>query len=910
MAANFERCQREINDAAKGRISDDAALEAATKLHNWWRRSEHHNGRMNDEDLKAGARRFAGEARKQASYEYAARYKMAQAAAHAIDYIKTNFADLPRLGLQAIMVGTNVARRGARRSIESLQHEKGLYWINGVSASLEKADLHRVAVRGDMDEDIYKALYKLYSDDTDMAGIPDEARKIAEIVFKAQEVKRLELNRQGANIAKNPSHVTDQSHDSFKLSHALYQTQGGVVRNLMNRSERANFEAWRDFIMPLLDEVETYKDVPIGEEEKFLWEAWRNLVSGNHLKYDDPYTIQPHQVGGGSLAKRLSAERKLHFKDGSSRYKYDQTFGRGSTLIERVIEGLQHGARDYALMSAFGPNPRYTFDRLKASVQVMSTDSAASRQEAINPSGLLQLDALYHQVDGTAHVPAHDIISTVLRAMRNIQAMSKLGSATLSSFPDLPNAAAQLQYNGITAGDAWKSMFEGFFRDTTKWTAEGKMLASELGVLADGLRAGVTSRFSAQDGVAGTTTKLLRTFFKYNLQTWWTDTLRQTFAMTLSHHVANRAHLPYEQLGEELHRMMTLFDISREDWEFMRGRGVRSVEGRDYFIPSAVHDLHNEVVRAHMEKLGFEISDKKIRDFKDGIESRFRTWFSEQAMQGVLQPGARVQAMISGGYIPTSGSTGFGSGHGGGTLGSLFRAMMQFKSYPFAFVDQTMGRYAYGYSPDAHFNWRRAVGNLPVMFKFAQLMVTTTMMGYMAWAAKRYVQGKELPDHSKYWGKIAAASFVQGGGAGIYGDFLFGEAKSRYGHSALETFLGPTWGTLADVYDFAVAGNRSATKAFFAAKNNTPFINMFYSRIALDYLFLYRWQESLRPGSLRRMHENMKKEQGAGFRIPPHTVIRPDRYRGGALDRFKTAVTPQQRTLDALPQVLTGGSKK
>ena len=74
----------------------------------------------------------------------------------------------------------------------------------------------------------------------------------------------------------------------------------------------------------------------------------------------------------------------------------------------------------------------------------------------------------------------------------------------------------------------------------------------------------------------------------------------------------------------------------------------------------------------------------------------------------------------------------------------------------------------------------------------------TTLMGYIVLQAKQIAAGKEprKVDSVNDAYKILLASAMQGGGAGIYGDFLFGQAN-RYGGGTLETLAGPGLGTLA-----------------------------------------------------------------------------------------------------------------
>jgi hypothetical protein len=115
-----------------------------------------------------------------------------------------------------------------------------------------------------------------------------------------------------------------------------------------------------------------------------------------------------------------------------------------------------------------------------------------------------------------------------------------------------------------------------------------------------------------------------------------------------------------------------------------------------------------------------------------------------------------------------------------------------------------------------------------------------------------------------------AAAFIQGGAAGIYGDFLFGRVN-RFGGDVLETVVGPTAGTASQLIEMAqrarTAGLSSDEEFKFGelltvATGNTPFANLFYVKPALDFLFMNSLREAASPGYLRRNEGRRKKEYG------------------------------------------------
>ena len=147
--------------------------------------------------------------------------------------------------------------------------------------------------------------------------------------------------------------------------------------------------------------------------------------------------------------------------------------------------------------------------------------------------------------------------------------------------------------------------------------------------------------------------------------------------------------------------------------------------------------------------------------------------------------------------------------------------------------------------------------------------------------AKELVKGRNPrePEKPMDYAKTVMAAMVQGGGLGIYGDFLFGEAN-RMGGGFVGSLAGPALGTLEDVHKLFTAirdggdhqdahGRSPAAEGLQVLKNNAPFMNLFYTRAALDYFILNRLQEAMNPGYLRRYEQKVKKENAQTFWLRP-----------------------------------------
>ncbi len=260
---------------------------------------------------------------------------------------------------------------------------------------------------------------------------------------------------------------------------------------------------------------------------------------------------------------------------------------------------------------------------------------------------------------------------------------------------------------------------------------------------------------------------------------------------------------------------------------------------------------------------------------KTKVQSQLRSYFQDRVDFAVITPDARTNATMN-------------RGTRRGTIeGEMLRLMMQFKSFPLAVLQRSVGRelFARGFSgprrgmaTDLYTILRNGHGEWQSL---AQMVAATTAMGYLAMTAKDFTKGRipRKPNSHKTW----TAAMVQGGGLGIYGDFLFGETRNRFGGNLPTTVLGPTLGGTAsdigDLYGRVLNGDDVAASAFSDVVNHTPFANLFYTRMAIDWFILHRIREGMNPGYLRRMERRIERENDQRFFIEPSRTV----PRGGGI---------------------------
>lgn len=744
------------------------------------------------------------------------------------DYVKSRFADNPALGLEAVMVGVNRAEAGARFSAAAQQRELKGHYIGGALADLEKAGVRELLASGDLDRDVARALYALDNPNVAPFKGPKQAQQIAEILHKWQEVARVDANLAGAWVKKMPGYIARQGHDVYKI-------------------RSAGYEAWRDAILPKLDLDKTLADG--GRVDEFLEAVYDGLASGVHLKTTGG---TPGFKGPRNVAKGLSHERVLHFKSADDWMDYNDQFGTGN-LREAFFRGIEHSAQSTGLMRALGPNPGSTVDQVVATLK-NQTEGDPARRKAIDDFGRGKAQSMLAELDGSINIPGNAFAARVSANLRAVQNMAKLGGAVVSSVTDIPVYASEMRYQG--GGGYLTGMVDaigGLLRGRPK--GERAEILSSLGVFFDSAVGDIASRFSAADDLGGRMSKAQRLFFRLNGLAWWTETLRSSAALSMSHRLAGHADTAWGGLNTDLRRTLGLYGIDEGKWDLGRAGKQKLADGNQYFVPEAVRELPDERFAAYLEGKGVKPSPAKIRDLKIEVESQFRSYFSERASIAVLEPDVRTKAFMRQGYQPGT----FG--------GELARFIGQFKSFSVGFTQSVLGREIYGRGSNTLGEaLRNGHGE---MTGLAQLILWTTAFGYGAMVAKDMLKGRtpRPPDDPKTW----AAAMTQGGGLGIFGDFLFGEAN-RFGGGLISTAAGPVLGAAEDLHELygrALRGDDLASAALRTAVGNTPFANLFYTRAAMDYLILYSIQENLNPGSLRRMERRVERENGQTFLAPP-----------------------------------------
>lgn len=774
----------------------------------------------------------------------------------ALDYIQTTWGDDPAEGIFALLYGSPKARFGSRASANAAQDANFRKYTAGVAGELEQAGLFDVLRRGEMDRDVARAMWSI-GDEAALAKLPSQAVDIAKILHKWQEVARLDGNRHGGWIGKLDNYVVRQSHHPDRLS-------------------KAGEADWKAKILPRLDMAKTFPDGPPKDLDDWLHETFLNLTTGVRPKGAADLTAERMGAfkGPGNLAKRLSQERVLHFKSADDWFDYNAEFGFGN-LREAYVQGLHRSAESNGLMQVLGTNPEYNLDAVVTAIR--------ARLSRADPKQLAAFDAktrrgkrienALKEVSGFTRMVATPRLATIGAGIRVWNTLTGLGGAVVSAITDVPIRASALRYQGQSYLGA---LSEGVLAPLKRIVgatggAERQATLNAVGYFNEMALGNLAARFSPDESVPGRLQKATHTFFKWNLLGGWTDELRRSSLESMARFFGDTAGTEFGALSERTRRTLERFRIGEGEWGVIRKGILEETEGAKFLTPQSVREMDPQsfkglakdrikALKQEAAKSGkTESLDRQIKrvleDTRETTADKLQQLYADEVNSAVISPDARTLAFVRQGQ------------QAGTPIGEALRLFWQFKTFGIAIMQRAFLREFYGYDKG-----RGGSLGTSEMRGLAILMAGSTAFGYLAMSAKDMIKGRSPRPVDDY--RTWQAAMAQGGGMGIYGDFMFAQSN-RFGQGFLQTLGGPTVGKADQVYQLwnsFKAGDDVAAKTVKFTISNTPYANLFYTRMALDYLVLYELQEAMNPGYLRRMERKVEEDTGSEWWLRPSEV--------------------------------------
>lgn len=584
-----------------------------------------------------------------------------------------------------------------------------------------------------------------------------------------------------------------------------------------------DYDVWRDFTLTELAPSRMIDDRTGGPfTSETLELALRDVYET--LSTDGWNKVTEGAPGGSSIANRRQDHRFLVFKDGDAWLRYQERFGSGNAFDTMMghIEGM---ARETALMEVMGPNPAATLEWLKDVVKKRAAQDRSAVGDVFDKARVAanSMDNLYGIATGSLNSPVSATWARRMGGVRSFLTSALLGSASLAAITDVGFQAVTRGFNGLPITGA----LTGYVKLLNPLAAEDRKIAIRLGLIGEEASKMAASMMRFVDGSHGPEVmrRLSDAVMRVSGLSVWTQVGRWAFGMETLGHLADVRGQTWGELDPALSGMMARYGIGEPDWNAIRSTPVYEPKpGAEFLRPDDVAD----------QALG----DKMLR------------MVLTETDYAVPTTTARSRAFLSGGAQP------------GTFVGEVMRSAGLFKSFG---VSMLM---THGARTLAEKGWNRAK-------YFVALTGTTTLLGALVVQLQEVSKGKDMKDMStwQFWGKALA----QGGGWGIFGDFLT-SSESRFGGGLVETMAGPVVGMAADLKRSAETLGRDALdpakdanfgkEGIKLLKRYMPGGSLWYARLAYERLLLDWLGEQIDPDfadSAARMEDRALREEGQEF---------------------------------------------
>jgi hypothetical protein len=767
-------------------------------------------------------------------------------------------------GFKALLGSALHVRGSGKKSIAAIQRARSSRAVCEFHTALKEAGVFEMVRNKLLEKEVAIELggWSKSKGQKALSG-SDDALKIATVIRNEQRKMLSEKNRYGADIRTLDDYITRNMEDPGKLN-------------------AAGYKKWREDIEPLIDKERIAKG---SDLERTLEGIYKGKSSGIHLTHKvelDSGEVLPFLKRKG-LAHGMSQERIFHLKDGEAWHKYNEMYGRGS-LYETVGKSLEHDARGSVMLQYTGPRGG-SWLQAKREQLIAANDKNPEVQKELQDRFT---DALMRQVDGSANLIKSHSIAKAYWAVKMTNAIHDLGQVVFASFADLTNASRQMQHAGVDSNmvslhfEALQNMFRRAGPGADRQIARMSSVASE------SFMGSIFSRFWDGDALDGKMSRYANRAMEATHLPKWTDEGKQAVGEMLSNWLGHESHLPYEKLNDNMRRSFDEYGIKPEYWEELRkhvwGRKERgdpeflgtkhdAYEGNKFITADSVQRIDDSIIRSWVEKSGKTATDANVARFRDDLQNTFDNYIVDNVNRSFIDQSARGKAFRQGSLLKGT--------HYGEAVGLFW----QYKAFAVEYVTQALARETYGQGVET------AITKNPMQFAkefgsitaqqmqkgevppIVKLMVGASLMGGFALTASNFAKGQKTDwSDSRNW----KSAVLKGGGLGMYGDFMFANYDS-YGNNFLTKFGGPSATRAIDVATlFSNLKDLDMGKAIPQAEkvieNQTPFLNLYYTRFATDYLFMHQIHERLSPGKLQNLEKHYQ-ETGRGYFVPPSSVI-------------------------------------
>jgi hypothetical protein len=585
------------------------------------------------------------------------------------------------------------------------------------------------------------------------------------------------------------------------------------------RVSKAGMDDWIEYTLPKLNREAMVNADGRIMSDDELMQAMRE--SYKTISTDGQNKKVPGAFSGnGKMANRHQDSRFLVFKDADSWIEYQESFG-SPDFFNVMVGHIRSMSSEIAMLEVLGPNPNQAFKYLSDITE--------------NDGNMGMVNSVWNVVSGSADMIEvnRESLAKGTAFTRHLLMSAQLGGAAISSITDPVYGKMTRAFNGLPIVKS----IQHTVGQLNPADESDRAFAAHLGMVMDGWssQALVGSRFSGEMDPAGKASKISETLFRASGLTAWTNGQRNSFGLDFQWHLARQMGNPLSSVESKFQGMMRRYGITDDDWEIMRSVPLEEHGGTSYFRPQNMHDLD----------LPTETVDNLVTKILEAMNTEMDF--------AVPTPDARVRAIQT-----------WGGQKRGSVGGEVSRMTMMYKSFSMTQFMTHMYR-----------NGPKFVGVYAL-----RLGIMLSAMGALSIQMKEISRGREPRQMD---GAFLFAAMMQGGGLGIFGDFIDASGvgnKNRYGNSFLATAMGPGGSLIEDAVGLGVSGFDFATDPFTGDETNlgreaarlmqryTPGNNLWYGRLLFERYLFDNLQEMTDPKAKqnrKKYERKIKTERGQDY---------------------------------------------
>lgn len=537
------------------------------------------------------------------------------------------------------------------------------------------------------------------------------------------------------------------------------------------------------------------------------------------------------RFGRGALANQRGEHRVLVFRNADDWLAYQRDYGGGGDPFAAMMGHLNMMSRDIAAMEVLGPNPDGTMEWLK---QAIAKELAGKGRKADSQAAVAtyRLDTVWNSIRGTLETPVNSAMAGFFGGARSLITSSVLGSAAITALSDAGTSLVARKYAGIHGRGAFADIVKSF-RTATKREAVAA------GLILDN----AAHVFQAQARYVGTldgpawTQYIADRVLTYSGLTAWTQAGRHAFGLAFMETAARMAGKRFDALPDALRRTFERHGLDAAAWDTIR--------------EADKHDMGRRVML---------LRQNEIAAVDEGLAEKWLGMILAETEYAIPSGSHRSRSLWVNNTRP------------GTLMGEAVRSMAQFKSFATVLVFLHGRRIA-----------RDMMGGqvgLGAAYAGALLM-SMSLYGAMTTQLKQVASGRDPRDMTT--GTFWQAAILQGGGLGIYGDFLFADLN-RYGGGLAGNIGGPVVERASDLINLTIGNaaqlwqgedTKMGREVVGFLRGNVPGGNIWYWRLAWERLALDQLQYLVDPEAnkaFKRKQQFWEREFGQGFFWAPGTT--------------------------------------